>query len=39
MCQDCNGTGQITSSAAANGLALGADCPSCDGTGDCDRHV
>ncbi|MEU6781520.1 hypothetical protein ABZ912_20130 [Nonomuraea angiospora] len=32
-CGDCTGSGQITGTPAANGLALTADCPTCDGTG------
>ncbi|MEV0236116.1 hypothetical protein [Nonomuraea sp. NPDC050786] len=32
-CLDCNGTGQIVGTPAANGLALAAQCPTCDGTG------
>lgn len=33
MCQDCEGSGQITGTPASNGLALAATCPSCHGTG------
>jgi DnaJ-class molecular chaperone len=32
-CQDCGGSGQIVGTAAANGLALAADCPACGGSG------
>lgn len=32
-CQDCGGSGQITGTPAANGLALVADCPACNGSG------
>ena len=33
MCDDCKGSGQITGTPAANGLALAATCPTCNGTG------
>jgi DnaJ-class molecular chaperone len=32
-CPDCGGAGQITGTPVANGLALCAVCPTCDGTG------
>lgn len=32
-CKDCDGTGQITGMPTGNGLALEADCPTCNGTG------
>ncbi|WP_153262170.1 hypothetical protein [Nonomuraea phyllanthi] len=35
VCLDCNGSGQIVGTPAANGLALAAQCPSCNGTGKC----
>ncbi|MDP4501115.1 hypothetical protein [Nonomuraea turcica] len=33
VCADCHGSGQVTGTPAPNGLALAADCPSCNGTG------
>ncbi|MFI9846722.1 hypothetical protein ACIHFD_57550 [Nonomuraea sp. NPDC051941] len=32
-CLDCQGTGQLTGTPAGNGLAMGADCPTCGGSG------
>lgn len=33
MCKDCNGDGEIVGTAGANGIALSATCPTCNGTG------
>lgn len=33
VCGDCQGSGQITGTPGANGLAMTADCPSCNGSG------
>jgi DnaJ-class molecular chaperone len=33
VCLDCNGTGEIVGTPGSNGLALAAQCPTCNGTG------
>ncbi|MEV4081555.1 hypothetical protein ACGFJC_13000 [Nonomuraea fuscirosea] len=33
VCLDCDGSGQIVGTPTGNGLALAAECPTCNGTG------